>query len=153
MPRQLSPLTRRLFVSGSLASPLVALPFAFAQQQPVDPATLKPNQFQWQPERAPNGPVVVLVSIPKQWVVVYRGGVRIAASSCSTGKPGHKTPAGVFVVLAGVQPQPLRALAKAHWRNVPGSLAIGRNFEKALAVARAHASGIPDAGDLDASRS
>ena len=61
--------------------------------------------------------------------------------------------AGVFVVLAGVQPQPLRALAKAHWRNVPGSIAIGRNFEKALAVARAHASGIPDAGDLDASRS
>jgi hypothetical protein len=99
MARPMSPLTRRLFVSGSLASPLVAaLPVAFAQQ-PVDPATLKPNQFQWQPERAPNGPVVVLVSIPKQWVVVYRGGVRIAASSCSTGKPGHKTPSGVFVVL------------------------------------------------------
>ena len=42
---------------------------------------------------------MVLVSIPKQWVVVYRGGVRIAASSCSTGKPGHTTPSGVFVIL------------------------------------------------------
>jgi L,D-transpeptidase catalytic domain len=94
-------LSRRHFVAGSLASPLVAtFPEAIAQeQQPVDPATLKPGAFQWQPERSPSGPVVVLVSIPKQWVVVYRGGVRIAASSCSTGKPGHSTPSGVFIIL------------------------------------------------------
>jgi hypothetical protein len=93
-------LSRRLFVAGSLASPLLAsFSSATAQDQPVDPATLKPGTFQWQPNRSPQGPVVVLVSIPKQWVVVYRGGVRIAASSCSTGKPGHTTPSGVFVIL------------------------------------------------------
>jgi len=92
-------LSRRLFVAGSLASPLLAFPSAIAQDKPVDPATLKAGEFQWHPDRSPHGPVVVLVSIPKQWVVVYRGGVRIAASTCSTGRPGHSTPAGVFVIL------------------------------------------------------
>jgi hypothetical protein len=92
--------SRRLFIAGSLASPLLAaFPRAIAQYQPVDPATLKPGEFQWHPDRSAAGPVVVLVSIPKQWAVVYRGGVRIAASSCSTGRPGHTTPSGVFVVL------------------------------------------------------
>jgi len=92
--------SRRLFIAGSLASPmLAAFPRAIAQDQPVDPAKLKPGEFQWHPDRSPSGPVVVLVSIPKQWVVVYRGGVRIASSSCSTGRPGHTTPSGVFVIL------------------------------------------------------
>ena len=92
--------SRRLFVAGSLASPfLAAFPHAIAQDQPIDPATLKPGEFQWHPDRSPAGPVVVLVSIPKQWAVIYRGGVRIASSSCSTGRPGHTTPAGVFIIL------------------------------------------------------
>jgi len=54
---------------------------------------------------------------------------------------GKLRDAGIVVVLAGVQAQPLRALAKAHWRNVAGSLAIGRDFDKALEVARAYAAG------------
>jgi hypothetical protein len=32
-------------------------------------------------------------------VHVYRNGIRIAVSTCSTGKPGHATPTGVFTVL------------------------------------------------------
>jgi hypothetical protein len=60
-------LSRRLFVAGSLASPLLAFPSAIAQDKPVDPATLKAGEFQWHPDRSPHGPVVVLVSIPKQW--------------------------------------------------------------------------------------
>ncbi len=94
-----SGLTRRLFVGSSLALPLAAaLPDAIAQDV-VDPSTLKPGQFVWHPERAPTGAVVVLVSIPGQWVAVYRNGMRIGASTCSTGRPGHTTPAGVFVIL------------------------------------------------------
>ena len=93
-------LSRRLFVAGSLASPLLtAFPGAIAQDQPVDPATLKPGEFQWHPERSAQGPVVILVSLPKQWAVVYRGGVRIASTTCSTGRPGHTTPSGIFVIL------------------------------------------------------
>lgn len=64
-----------------------------------DVADLKPGEFTWHPERSPQGPVAVIVSIPQQRVHVYRNGVRIAVSTCSTGKPGHATPTGVFVVL------------------------------------------------------
>src|SRR5262249_19254017 len=93
-------ISRRAFLAASVAAPLgVRLPSAQTQDQSVDPATLKPGEFRWNPERSPEGPVVVLVSIPKQWVVVYRSGVQIAASTCSTGRPGHRTPAGVFVIL------------------------------------------------------
>lgn len=61
--------------------------------------------------------------------------------------------AGIVVVLAGVPPQPLRALARAGWRNVPGSLAIGTSFRKALDVACAYAEASPDAPGLHATRS
>ena len=30
---------------------------------------------------------------------VYRNGILIGVSTCSTGKPGHSTPAGVFTIL------------------------------------------------------
>jgi SulP family sulfate permease len=65
---------------------------------------------------------------------------------------GKLRDAGIVVVLAGVQPQPLRALAKAGWRNVPGSLALGRDFSRALEVARAYAVGSPEAPGLHATR-
>ena len=91
--------SRRVVALGMLAAPIVAgFPRAIAQEAP-DPASLKPGQFTWHPERAPEGPVVVLVSLPQQWVLVYRNGTRIGASTCSTGKPGHSTPSGVFVIL------------------------------------------------------
>jgi sulfate permease, SulP family len=60
--------------------------------------------------------------------------------------------AGIVVVLAGLQGQPLRALAKAGWRNVPGSLALGRDFSRSLEVARAYALGSPEAPGLHATR-
>jgi lipoprotein-anchoring transpeptidase ErfK/SrfK len=60
---------------------------------------LKPGQFTWHPERSPEGPVAIVVSIPDQRVHVYRNGIRIAVSTCSTGKPGHSTPTGVFTIL------------------------------------------------------
>lgn len=61
--------------------------------------SLQPGQFIWHPERAPKGPVAIIVSIPKQRVFVYRNGILIGVSTCSTGKPGHSTPAGVFTIL------------------------------------------------------
>ena len=64
-----------------------------------DAAELKPGEFYWHPERSPSGPVVIIVSIPEQRAYVYRNGVRIGASTVSTGKPGHETPTGVFSVL------------------------------------------------------
>lgn len=72
---------------------------AVAEPQVVAVDELEPGAFVWHPERAPAGPVAVVVSIPDQRVYVYRNGVRIGVSTCSTGKPGHETPTGVFTIL------------------------------------------------------
>jgi hypothetical protein len=63
------------------------------------PETLKPGEFVWRPEAAPEGPVLVVVSLPEQRAYVYRNGIAIGVSTVSTGKKGHETPTGVFTVL------------------------------------------------------
>ena len=60
---------------------------------------LENGEYNWFPERSLSGPLLIIVSIPDQKVHVYRNGIRIAASTCSTGKPGHNTPTGVFKIL------------------------------------------------------
>ena len=74
---------------------------AHTKGSPVAPLTptLKPGHYVWHPEVSPAGPVVVLVSLPDQILYVYRNGVRIGRSTVSTGKPGKRTPTGVFTVL------------------------------------------------------
>ncbi|HEX3945181.1 MAG TPA: L,D-transpeptidase family protein [Rhizomicrobium sp.] len=62
-------------------------------------AALQPGQFIWRPDLSPDGPTAIIVSIPKQLVFVYRNGILIRISTCSTGKPGHETPTGVFTIL------------------------------------------------------
>ena len=64
-----------------------------------DTVTLKPGQYVWEPERAPEGPLLIVASITEQVAYVYRNGIRIARSSVSTGRPGHPTPTGVFTIL------------------------------------------------------
>jgi hypothetical protein len=64
-----------------------------------DTVTLKPGQYVWEPERAPEGPLLIVASITEQVAYVYRNGIRIARSSVSTGRPGHRTPTGVFTIL------------------------------------------------------
>jgi hypothetical protein len=65
----------------------------------VKDVDLKPGSFVWQPELSPDGPVAIIVSIPEQLVYVFRNGIRIAVSTCSTGRAGHDTPTGVFTIL------------------------------------------------------
>lgn len=60
---------------------------------------LKPGEWVWAPAVAPKGPVLVYVDLSEQIAMVYRNGVRIAATTVSTGKPGHTTPTGVFTIL------------------------------------------------------
>lgn len=92
-------LNRRSFTGMALAGLALPLaPFAEARRFVVE-TKLKPGEFNWAPERAADGAVVVIVSIPEQLVHVYRGGVEIGVSTCSTGKPGHSTPTGVFTIL------------------------------------------------------
>ena len=60
---------------------------------------LRPGEYVWTPQLAPSGPMVVVVSLPRQQAYVYRNGVRIGVSTVSTGKSGHETPAGVYTIL------------------------------------------------------
>lgn len=78
---------------------------AAAQQQPaavMEPGAierLKPGEYLWAPQIAPNGPVTMIVSLKTQRAYVYRNGVPIGVTTVSSGKPGHATPTGVFTIL------------------------------------------------------
>jgi hypothetical protein len=84
-----------------MGSPVLAQ--GAAQSEPVDLAAqedkLKPGEWVWAPQLAPEGPVLVYVDLNRQVATVYRNGVRIAVSTVSSGKPGHDTPDGVFTIL------------------------------------------------------
>jgi lipoprotein-anchoring transpeptidase ErfK/SrfK len=51
------------------------------------------------PEKLPPGPLHIIISIKRQQLTLYAGGVPVAHSQVSTGVPGHPTPQGVFSVL------------------------------------------------------
>jgi L,D-transpeptidase catalytic domain len=96
-------ISRRLFTSSALgAAAVAAAPVSWpasADPEVEDVRDLKPGQYVWYPERAEAGPVAIVVSLPDQLVYVYRDGIRIAVSTCATGRPGHATPTGVFTIL------------------------------------------------------
>jgi hypothetical protein len=68
-----------------------------ATRKPV--GALKPGEYWWNPKVSPQGPVVVLVSLPLQTASVYRNGILVGRTSVSTGSKGHETPTGVFTIL------------------------------------------------------
>jgi hypothetical protein len=86
-----------LFASAASAVPL------WGAKEPMpagtDPATLKPGEFTWKGDAVPAGPIVVVVSLTEQRAYVYRNGIRIGATTVSSGKPGHQTPTGIFTIL------------------------------------------------------
>ncbi len=81
-----------LCVAGVIAA--AAPPTALAQS-PV----LLPGESLWQPQGAPAGPLVIVVSLDEQQLYVYRNGVAIGYSTISSGRPGYETPTGVFTIL------------------------------------------------------
>ena len=85
----------------TLATPLSASAAEHTKGRAVQPFTseFKPGDYVWHPEISPAGPVVIIVSLPEQRMYVYRNGVRIGRSTVSSGKPGKRTPTGVFTVL------------------------------------------------------
>ena len=91
-------LTRRSLLRAGGAA-LALAPAARAQELPLAIDRMLPGEFTWHPERAPQGPVAVIVSLPEQRVHVYRNGLRIAVSTCTSGMQGHETPTGVFTIL------------------------------------------------------
>ena len=86
-------------VLAFLFTPEIQASSRHSQNVDIDPNKLSGGQFIWNPDAAPSGAVVALVSIPRQKLYLYRNGVLIGASSISTGKRGYETPAGIFSVL------------------------------------------------------
>jgi len=90
-----------------LSACLLSVPAALAQgakvSSPVELArlaeNLKPGEWVWAPEVAPEGPILIYVDLSRQLATVYRNGVRIAVSTISSGKEGHETPTGIFTIL------------------------------------------------------
>ena len=81
---------------------LAAAPPASARQTAPAPAqaeNLRPGQFVWHPDAAPEGEVEIVVSLPQQRAYVYRGGALIGVSTVSTGRAGYETPTGTFNIL------------------------------------------------------
>jgi hypothetical protein len=64
-----------------------------------DAKDLKPGEWVWAPEIAPEGPLLIYVDLSAQIATIYRNGVRIGVSTVSSGKAGHETPTGVFTIL------------------------------------------------------
>jgi hypothetical protein len=60
---------------------------------------LKPGEWVWASDIAPEGPLLIYVDLSRQRATVYRNGVRIAVSTISSGKLHHETPTGVFTIL------------------------------------------------------
>jgi hypothetical protein len=98
---------RRAHALGCLVAAVLAFSSTPSQAQEAPVAAtadgaieqLKPGQFLWAPEIAPEGPVTIIVSLKTQLAYAYRNGVPIGVSTVSTGKAGHDTPTGIFTIL------------------------------------------------------
>lgn len=95
---------KRTFLSTFLLAVLLAGAAPSARSQsvaavPLDAGALKPGEFLWYPQIAPEGPIVLVVSLDEQRAYVYRNGLAIGVSTISSGKPGKDTPTGVFTIL------------------------------------------------------
>jgi lipoprotein-anchoring transpeptidase ErfK/SrfK len=62
-------------------------------------AGLQPGRWVWQPQRAAEGAVEIVISLPLQVAYVYRGGTLIGATTLSSGQVGNETPTGRFTIL------------------------------------------------------
>ena len=60
---------------------------------------LKAGDFVWVDKKLPEGTAEVVISLSRQMAYVYHGGDLVAASSISTGMPGHPTPLGRFPIM------------------------------------------------------
>ncbi|MGB1128579.1 MAG: L,D-transpeptidase family protein [Haloferula sp.] len=86
-----------------LVSLAVAVTGFAADPVPLDGLTnarkLAPGEFEWNPGRSPDGPLLVVCSLDDQMLYAFRNGIQIARSTISTGREGKRTPTGVFTIL------------------------------------------------------
>src|SRR3954465_3987613 len=100
MARSTSRLTVAALLAALAGAPLMAQGAKSSAQLELarQADKLKPGEWVWRPDIAPDGPVLVYVDLTRQRATVYRNGVRIGVSTISSGKEGHETPTGVFTI-------------------------------------------------------
>jgi hypothetical protein len=98
---EMRPWSRLLLIAAAVfAQAAVALEPSLQYGTVMEAAErLKAGEFLWAPDIAPEGPVLLVVSLATQRAVVYRNGVPIGITTVSTGRPGYSTPTGVFTIL------------------------------------------------------
>lgn len=83
-----------------IAAAIAAFPVTAAEPiRESDIGRLKAGEFEWQPERAPSGPMKLIINLRIQAAYVYRNDILIGVSTISSGKPKHETPTGTFSIL------------------------------------------------------
>ncbi len=92
---------RMAIMIGAALLPMVSIAQSPAATESVLDAAqkLRPGEYLWAPEVAPHGPLLLIVSVATQRATLYRNGIPIAITTVSTGRPGHRTPTGVFTIL------------------------------------------------------
>jgi hypothetical protein len=94
---------KRLIELGFLtcvAASAAAIPVTHQKLSVIERAArLSPGEFVWEPKAASTGPMFLVIDLTRQRVLLYRGGVPIAASTISSGSEGRETPTGVFTIL------------------------------------------------------
>jgi lipoprotein-anchoring transpeptidase ErfK/SrfK len=90
---------RNAFISGD--GRVYFMPEGRRNFGPSDPAKHKANEAFRKAPRPPavKGPLLIAISIAKQKLTLYDGGVPIATSPVSTGTASHPTPMGVFSII------------------------------------------------------
>ena len=89
-----------LLLMSLLAVPAMAAPPSLDSGTVMEAAErLRPGEYLWAPEVAPRGPVLLVVSLATQRAILYRNGLPIGITTVSSGRPGYRTPTGVFTVL------------------------------------------------------
>lgn len=71
-------------------------PLAGSRERGLD---LEAGDYVWWPQRSASGPVVIAVSLADQLAHVYRNDTLVGISTISTGRPGYRTPVGVYTIL------------------------------------------------------
>jgi hypothetical protein len=86
-------ITRRQVLQGIAATTILGLGRPLWASKPASHflkpgEKLKPGEYVWEPELS-----------PEQMAHVYRNGLEIGVTTVSTGRKGHRTPTGVFMIL------------------------------------------------------
>ncbi len=67
----------------------------------------------------PNGERVIEINLSTQYLIAWQGGVAVAETYVSTGKPGFDTPPGTYNVLSKLESQTMEGVLGGEYYNVP----------------------------------